>query len=269
MQFHSVLEELRDSGLALERLPGNSAKLRLTLELVALARAGSPLCVLDVGCAGPQPLNLWAPVVPVRHRFRLTGVDITSLEPVEATARELGLQIELRQASAMELSRAFGTAAFDAVVSTQVLEHLPDWRGALAEMRDVLRPGGTLLLTCDSGDSRSGPARRARLAGKRAYSTLRRRLPPVGTVTDRFLSGEWERAPTRAQLRESLEALDFEIGRLDHYCLHDVKTAQRQAGSGTRQLWLALEETLAAETRAAVDRRLYAILYAHARRAAG
>jgi SAM-dependent methyltransferase len=39
----------------------------------------------------------------------------------------------------------FGDAIFDAVLNCGVLEHVPDERGALAELRRVLRPGGWLL----------------------------------------------------------------------------------------------------------------------------
>lgn len=41
----------------------------------------------------------------------------------------------------------FEDAAYDAVLCIEVLEHVHDTSGALAEMRRVLRPGGELLIT--------------------------------------------------------------------------------------------------------------------------
>jgi SAM-dependent methyltransferase len=42
-------------------------------------------------------------------------------------------------------------ATFDAILCTEVLEHVPDPRAALLEMTRLLRPGGTLLLTAPLG----------------------------------------------------------------------------------------------------------------------
>lgn len=259
-----MLEEFRASGLAADTLPGNSAKLRLTLDLVALTSPTQRLRVLDVGCAGPEPLNLWAPFLPLRDRLELVGVDVAGLDRAEARAGELGLDVELREVSAYGLVAALGEASFDVVATTQVLEHLRDWRKALGEFARVLRPGGTLLLTCDSGDVRADLRKRTRLSGKRAYAALRERVPAVGKAGDVFLSGEWERGLGRDELGEALSLAGFEVERLERYCLHCVKVAQRHAGHATRLLWLAMEEALAEETSEPVDPGLYAVLYARA-----
>ena len=261
----SVFEEFRESGLAADSLTGNSAKLRLMLDLAGLASVRRHLRVLDVGCAGPEPLNLWQPFVPLRERVELVGVDISGLDRTEVRARQLGLDVELRRVSAYGLTAAFGEASFDVVTSTQVLEHLHDWREGLREIGRVLRPGGTLLATCDSGDVRATLGKRARLYGKRAYAALRRRIPAVGRAGDLFVSGEWERGLRRDDLADGLRVAGFEVDRLEWYCLHCVKVAQRHAGSATRLLWLSMEETLAKETTERIDPSLYAIIYARAR----
>lgn len=41
----------------------------------------------------------------------------------------------------------FADASFDAVICSEVLEHLPDYRGALGEIQRVLRPGGRLAVS--------------------------------------------------------------------------------------------------------------------------
>jgi SAM-dependent methyltransferase len=262
-----VLREFEDSGLALERLSGNSAKLRLSLDLAARLRAEAPLRVLDVGCAGPEPLNLWAPFTPLRDRLELVGVDVAGLDRAAARAQELDFPIELREGSALALTEVVDDASFDAVVSTQVLEHLRPWQRGLGEMARALRPDGVLYLTCDSGELRLAAAQRARLAGKRAYAVAAERVPAVTRLGRRAFSGEWERGPRLAELGDETRAAGLDVERLDRYCLHDVKTAQRHAGSATRRLWLALEETLREEAGDGVDPQLYGILYLRARRA--
>lgn len=269
MPAESALEEFRESGLAADSLTGNSAKLRLTLDLAALVSRLGRLRVLDVGCAGPEPLNLWQPFVPLRDLVEIVGVDIAGLDRTQARARELGLDVELRHVSASGLTSAFGEASFDVVATTQVLEHLHDWRDALNEMSRVLRPGGTLYVTCDSAEVRATFRKRTRLSAKRAYATLRRRMPAVGKAGDSFLSGEWERGLRKNELAEALSVAGLEVERLEWYCLHCVKVAQRHAGSVTRLRWLSLEEALAKESAGPVDPSLYATIYARARRLGG
>lgn len=44
----------------------------------------------------------------------------------------------------------FGQSAFDIVVSTEMMEHVRDWRAAIANLKGVLKPGGLLFITTRS-----------------------------------------------------------------------------------------------------------------------
>ena len=48
------------------------------------------------------------------------------------------------------LTDRYGENAFDLVLATELVEHVRDWRAAFTNMKGVLRPGGTILITTRS-----------------------------------------------------------------------------------------------------------------------
>jgi len=68
-----------------------------------------------------------------------------TVEPAAATNGNGAGLFALLAGDALRLP--FGDGTFDAVICSEVLEHLPDYRGALDEMLRVLRPGGRLAVS--------------------------------------------------------------------------------------------------------------------------
>ena len=257
-----LLEEAVASGLALDSLPGNTAKIRLILDLARQVSSSPETRILDVGAGGLNvPFNIWEPFVPYADVVVLSGVDVAHLDATASRAAELGFPVDLRPGGADSILATFGRNTFDAVVSTQVLEHLPDWRGGVEAMTDALRPGGMLYITCDSGDLALPTRTKIRLTGKRAYARLAAGVPAVQRAAATALSGDWEKAPTLQELREHAQQLGLEVELIRHYGIQALKAASGALDVPSRLLWLALEEQLVLD-----DPRSYTLLYLRARR---
>ena len=104
-----------------------------------LRNAPGPAVILDVGCGDGAALATAAAQNPA-HRF--AGID-WSADAVRQ-ARRQGLTV-MRGRVDRRLPVADGQA--DAVIMSELIEHLVDPDQAVAEVRRVLRPGGDLLLS--------------------------------------------------------------------------------------------------------------------------
>lgn len=83
----------------------------------------------------------------VRAGIDVVGLDLSEpmLERLDEKAREGGVSLPLVAGDATHLPIA--DASFDAVVMRHVLHLVADWRGAVAEVVRIVRPGGSFLVS--------------------------------------------------------------------------------------------------------------------------
>ncbi len=101
--------------------------------------------VLDIGCGHGILLERararWPGLAPC-------GCDFSAVMCSRTRARNPTAAVAQADAEALP----FGDRRFDHVFMVEVLEHVPDARRALAEVRRVLRPGGTFLVAVPNRD---------------------------------------------------------------------------------------------------------------------
>lgn len=93
--------------------------------------------VLDAGCGTghfSRVLSDW-------------GAELVSVDVGEGLLSEVGKKCRTRAVKADVLKLPFPEGSFDLVLCTEVIEHTPDPRAAVAELCRVLAPKGLLLLT--------------------------------------------------------------------------------------------------------------------------
>ncbi len=121
-------EEYRDVYARLPRVQSETDNSAACIDLIARDMVGES--ALDVGCGTGYLLH----VLSSRHpEFALTGVDFI----IDEETRKRAAGISFREANIETLP--FEDDAFDTVICTHVLEHILDFRGALAELRRVAK----------------------------------------------------------------------------------------------------------------------------------
>ncbi len=105
-----------------------------------LRDVAGPAVIVDLGCGDGSALAVAAEYNPA-HRF--AGIDWSGDALRQAQAA--GLTVMRASVSGGSLPVADGAA--DVVIMSELIEHLVDPDGAVAEARRILRPGGSLLLS--------------------------------------------------------------------------------------------------------------------------
>lgn len=204
--------------------------------------------VLDLG-SGP---GLFAQELAdaVGPTGRVVGLDLS--EPMLEMGRRRCAdwpQVSFQQGDAAKLP--FEPGSFDAVVTTQVYEYVPDIPGALAEVARVLRPGGLVAILDTDYDSlvvhSEDPERLDRILDAWDEHFVYRGLP-------RVLGAELRAAGFRLRHRVAIpmfnpeytpSAFSFHLTKL----IAGFASGRREATAEDAQGWIAELETLGREGR--------------------
>lgn len=98
--------------------------------------------LLEIGCGGGAMLELMANL-----GWSAEGVDFD--QKAVAVARSRGLEVRLGSVE----QQGYADNYFDAVTTSHLIEHVPDPRALLLEIKRILKPGGKLVVVTPNGRS--------------------------------------------------------------------------------------------------------------------
>ena len=123
----------------------NRYDLERRLDLVETALR--PVAGTDAG-ARPLLLDAGSGTGWFSRRAVALGFEVVALDLGPQLLRQVRAKCDVRCVAGSILELPFETGRFDAVLSSEVIEHTPDPLAAVHEIARVLRPGGLLVLTC-------------------------------------------------------------------------------------------------------------------------
>jgi 2-polyprenyl-6-hydroxyphenyl methylase/3-demethylubiquinone-9 3-methyltransferase len=166
------------------------------------------LSIADIGCGGgilSEPL--------ARLGARVNGIDPVeeSIAAARIHAQDLGLSISYRAGTAEDLARE--NCIFDAVIASEVVEHVADVAAFLKTCRALCRPGGLLILSTLNRTAKSFGL--AIIAAERILGLI-----PAGTH-------DWKKFIKPEELDSALHAAGFNRLRQSGIVLNPLAGAWR------------------------------------------
>ncbi|MDN3358714.1 class I SAM-dependent methyltransferase [Actinomadura sp. DC4] len=134
--------------------PGYHAHLRRSARTFGFADGGAGTRLLDAGCGTGASTAALLAALP---RARIVGVDASAGMLARARAKRWPAGVEFVHGRAEDLAGAGVTGPFDGIFAAYLVRNLPEPDAVLASLRDLLRPGG--LLVVHDYSVRDGPAR--------------------------------------------------------------------------------------------------------------
>lgn len=113
-------------------------------------RVGPGTRVIDVGCgAGRHSYEAYRRGADVIAFDQNAGelAEVDTMFAAMAAEGEAPASAKAQVVAGDALALPYPDASFDCVIASEILEHVPDDRTAIAELTRVLRPGGTLAVT--------------------------------------------------------------------------------------------------------------------------